>query len=95
MCVCVCVGSSAHCIQYVGIACLCQRGNLAEHRLLYEPQDAGREVNISATILRRWSVEVPRTSEESVRYCNLSCWQEDNNRDTVYSGCLGDGGDKL
>lgn len=37
--VCVCVGISAHCIQDVGLACLRQRGNLAEHRLLYEPQD--------------------------------------------------------
>lgn len=34
-------------------------------------RDTGREVNISVTILRRWSVEVPRTWEESVRCCNF------------------------
>lgn len=56
-------------------------------------RDTGGEVNISVTILRRWSVEVPRTWEESVRCCNLSLWQDDNSIwDAAYSGCLGDGG---
>lgn len=72
------------------------KGKPANPQLLYEAQDTGREGNISVTILRRWNAEVPRTSEESARCCNLSRWQEDNNRwDTMSSGCLGDGGDKL
>lgn len=70
-CVSVCVVEVLHTVSNVGLAGLRQRGNLAEQRLLYEPKDACREVNISVTILKRWSFEVPRTSEESVRYCNF------------------------
>lgn len=44
------------------------------HRFHHGVQDSGREVNISV-----WSVEVPRTSGESVRCCNISSWQEDKN----------------
>lgn len=47
---------------------------------------------MSVTILGSWKAEVPRTSEESARYCNLSRWQEDNNIwGNMYGGRLGDG----
>ena len=47
-----------------------------------------REVNISTTIVSRWSAEVPRTPEESVRYSKLSSSQEEENIwDTVTSRC--------
>lgn len=67
------------------------------HRLLYEVLHTGllkqniRGLNISITIVNRWSAEVPRTPEESVRYCKISSWQEEENIwDTVSSRSLGE-----
>lgn len=34
-------------------------------------------MTISITKASRWNAEVPRTPEESVRYCKISSWQEE------------------
>lgn len=51
-----------------------------------------REVNFSITIVRRWSADVPWTPKESVMYCKISSWQEEENIwDTVStSRCRGE-----
>ncbi len=49
------------------------------------------EMNISITVVGRWSAEVPRNPEESVRYFKISSWQEQENiLDTISSSCLGE-----
>ncbi len=65
--------------------------------MLYEVLHAGllkqniRELNISITIVSGWSAEFPRTPEESVRYCKISSWQEEENIwDTLSSWSLGE-----
>lgn len=55
------------------------------------------EVNISITIISRWSV-VPRNPEESVRYSTVNYPASKRNktyRGTVSSRCLGERGGKL